>query len=594
MGPYRIERILGRGGMGIVYAGIDPSTNKGVAVKALSPVLADDENFRERFNAEIESLRKLRHPRIVELYGYGEHDGHLFYAMELLTGGNLQEEINAGRRYRWRETIQIAMDVCRALKHAHDMGIVHRDLKPANLLLDDQERIKLSDFGIAKLFGYSQVTSPGGVLGTADYMAPEQAAGQPVTGKADLYALGGVMFCLLAGRPPFRGETAAEVVHQLRYEVAPRIGQFVWDVPHDLEELIDRLLQKDPRQRIPTPLALLHRLESLEEALTVLADPVVEIGREVPGGLAPGEAEQLAQMPTAPMPAEKGSGSKRSLAPSGPRPGAAAESAPADAPALTSSSSSTSSTASASQFVRVRRDAVTEANHEKITSWLMVVAIGAVASGIMWGLWYVQRPPGADRLYARIVEAIESERLADATGDIDEFTRRFAEDSRIAEVRRHAKTLELDRLDRRFQMAIRNSERMNASPLGMAYTDALRKVEADPVGALEQLQALLDVFGETSDRETTKEDLNTLELAQRKIIDLNLRIKGFRKEYSPILSDRLDLADQLDAERPEEAARIREGIIRLYDRRGWADEYVERARRARATRPDKPSATQAP
>ncbi len=255
LGPYHVDRIIGRGGMGTVFAATDERTSEWAAVKVLAPGLAGDETFRERFAAEIESLKKLHHPHIVQLYGFGEQDGHLFYAMELVNGSNLEQEIRAGRRFTWRDVTRLGIEICRALKHAHDHGVIHRDLKPANLLLDENEQIKLSDFGIAKLFGFTQMTVGGNVMGTADYMAPEQAEGKATTPRCDLYSLGCVMYALLAGRPPFSA-TIAEVVHKLRYEQAQPIQQLATDVPDELAQIIHELLEKDPHRRIRTALAV--------------------------------------------------------------------------------------------------------------------------------------------------------------------------------------------------------------------------------------------------------------------------------------------------------------------------------------------------
>ena len=128
----------------------------------------------------------------------------LFYAMELVDGNSLEEELRSGRVFQWREVAGIGIQTCRALRHAHDRGIIHRDIKPANLLLTKDGQIKLSDFGIARLFGFTRLTAAGNVLGTVEYMAPEQADGRPATPRTDLYSLGGVLYCLLARRPPFR------------------------------------------------------------------------------------------------------------------------------------------------------------------------------------------------------------------------------------------------------------------------------------------------------------------------------------------------------------------------------------------------------
>ena len=170
LGPYRIVGELGRGGMGVVFEAVNVETDEPAAVKLLSATLADDEAFRERFEAEIEALRKLKHPRIVRLFGFGQQDGDLFYGMELVHGDSLEEELRRGRRFSWREVTRIAIEICQALRHAHDRGIIHRDLKPGNLLLDPDDHVKLSDIGIARLFGHTGMTGAGSVLGTAEYM----------------------------------------------------------------------------------------------------------------------------------------------------------------------------------------------------------------------------------------------------------------------------------------------------------------------------------------------------------------------------------------------------------------------------------------
>ena len=206
LGPYEIEKPLGKGGMGSVYAATDSQTGQRVAIKALTPQLAMAEGFRERFESEIESLKTLKHDGIVRLYGYGEQDGVLFYSMELVEGISLEDELKAGRRFNWREVTNIAVQLSLALKHAHDHGIIHRDIKPANILLYDDEHVKLADFGIARLFGTTSLTTAGGVLGTADYMSPEQADGRPVTARCDQYSLGGVMYALLGRAAAVSGE----------------------------------------------------------------------------------------------------------------------------------------------------------------------------------------------------------------------------------------------------------------------------------------------------------------------------------------------------------------------------------------------------
>jgi eukaryotic-like serine/threonine-protein kinase len=195
LGPYELLGVLGRGGMGTVYRARHQETGDTVAVKALAQNLTDDEHFRTRFTAEIQALLKLDHPNIVRLLGYGENDGALYFAMELVEGKSLfhlQREI---RTFDWRDVLVICRDVASGLRHAHDRGIIHRDLKPGNLIKSADGVIKITDFGIAKEFGVSHDTRDN-VVGTIDYMSPEQALGRPVTARSDLYSLGVVLYSI--------------------------------------------------------------------------------------------------------------------------------------------------------------------------------------------------------------------------------------------------------------------------------------------------------------------------------------------------------------------------------------------------------------
>src|SRR3954454_5245291 len=268
LGPYEIEKPLGKGGMGSVYAATDSQTGRRVAIKALTPQLAMAEGFRERFEAEIESLKTLKHDGIVRLFGYGEQDGVLFYSMELVEGISLEDELKAGRRFNWREVTNIAIQLSLALKHAHDHGVIHRDIKPANILLQDDEHVKLADFGIARLFGTTSLTTAGGVLGTADYMSPEQADGRPVTARCDQYSLGGVMYALLAGRPPFRAKNLPQMLQLQRFANPEPVRRYAPETPEQLERVVTQLLAKDPADRFPNTQVLARHLQAMAMALS--------------------------------------------------------------------------------------------------------------------------------------------------------------------------------------------------------------------------------------------------------------------------------------------------------------------------------------
>ena len=300
LGPYTIQSRLGRGGMGAVYEAVDTTSGDTVAVKVLASHLADDPGVRSRFEAEIEALKNLRHPGIVRLLAFGEQDDQPFFAMELVRGKSLEQILRAGRRFTWRETVAMAIEITRALKVAHDNGIVHRDLKPANLLVADtpagtapvadRVTVKLADFGIAKLFGGVGHTALGHVVGTAEYMAPEQATGRPIDHRADLYALGLVMYAMLTGSPPFRGTQLTEVIDKQRRATAPRVASLVADVPAELDELIARLLSKEPAQRPASALALGRLLMAIE----TLHSPT-NLPPTGPPALAPGKSQPKQQ-----------------------------------------------------------------------------------------------------------------------------------------------------------------------------------------------------------------------------------------------------------------------------------------------------------
>jgi serine/threonine-protein kinase len=271
IGPYEIEGVLGRGGMGTVYRGVHIHSNEKHAVKVLSPNFADDPHFRGRFESEIKALLKLDHDNIVSLLSYGQEDGQLFFAMELVEGQSLFQMQRARHKFDWRQVLAVARDCAEGLRHAHDRGVIHRDLKPGNLMMANSNdgsapRVKLTDFGIAKRFGNSQNTGTN-ILGTMDFMSPEQAKGEPVTAKSDLYSLGTVLYTLLSGRPPFSGNSVEESLRNLTRVPAPQVSVANPDVPRPLEKLISKLMEKKPDDRVPTALALIHKLNEIEEEL---------------------------------------------------------------------------------------------------------------------------------------------------------------------------------------------------------------------------------------------------------------------------------------------------------------------------------------
>ena len=196
--------------MGVVYRGTDVNRNRPVAVKVVSGEIAQGGKVQKRFEREAEILQQFRHPSIVRFLGYGKFRGTYYIAMEFIQGITLEKLINDSGPLPWREVVDLAIQICDALHYAHERGVVHRDLKPSNLMVTEDRKVKLTDFGIAKdLDATTELTATGRTLGTAAYMAPEQIRGTPaVSHKTDLYALGVVLYQMLTGRAALRGDLA--------------------------------------------------------------------------------------------------------------------------------------------------------------------------------------------------------------------------------------------------------------------------------------------------------------------------------------------------------------------------------------------------
>lgn len=266
IGPFQIEDKLGVGGMGIVYRATYMKTGQVVALKALAPELCTDLKVAKRFEREMDILKKLKHPNIIKYFGGVSTPTQQFYAMELISGGALDVHLRKAGRFTWEQTVDYAMQVAKALEHAHNAGVVHRDLKPANLLVTKEGVLKLTDFGIARDTEATQLTQAGKTVGTLAYMAPEQITGKhPITRRTDLYALGCVMFQMLTGRTPFESATQPEMLFKHIEEDPPAVREFNPDCPRYLEVLISDLMEKEPNDRPFDALAVQVRLEEVKQ-----------------------------------------------------------------------------------------------------------------------------------------------------------------------------------------------------------------------------------------------------------------------------------------------------------------------------------------
>jgi len=249
LGPYEIVAPLGAGGMGEVYRARDERLGREVAVKVLPADRLSDPHRRARFVQEARAASALDHPNICTVFDIGEtNDGQLFIAMAYCTGPTLKQRIHEGP-LPVEQAVDLAIQIGSALERAHEAGIVHRDIKPANILLTDRDQVKVVDFGLAKLAGEAAVTREGSVIGTPAYMSPEQASGEEVDGRSDLWALGAVLYEMLTGRRAFAADHERAILHAILSSDPTPIATMRPDVPAELLRIVRRLLKRDPAKR---------------------------------------------------------------------------------------------------------------------------------------------------------------------------------------------------------------------------------------------------------------------------------------------------------------------------------------------------------
>ncbi len=250
LGSYEITSVIGTGGMGIVLEGRDTRLDRIVAVKVLAPQLATTADARQRFLREAKAAAAVRDEHVVTIYAVEEANGLPYLVMELIAGMSLQERIDKGGPLQLKEILRIGAQTARGLAAAHGQGLVHRDIKPANILLENGvERVKLTDFGLARVVDESSLTQAGVIAGTPQYMAPEQAKGEAVDHRSDLFSLGSVLYAICTGQSPFRGSTTLGVIKRVCEEQPRPIRELNPEIPDWLCEIIARLHAKDPAER---------------------------------------------------------------------------------------------------------------------------------------------------------------------------------------------------------------------------------------------------------------------------------------------------------------------------------------------------------
>jgi serine/threonine protein kinase len=281
LGRYEIRSQLGAGGMGEVYRARDTELGRDVAVKVLPSSFSADADRLHRFQQEACAAGALNHPNILSIYDVGKHEGSPYVVSELLEGETLRQRAT-GATLAPRRVIDYALQIAHGLSAAHDKGIVHRDLKPENLFVSKDGRIKILDFGLAKLTGTADTdlsqtsiptrrvdTDPGKVMGTVGYMSPEQVRGRPADHRSDIFSLGAILYEMLTGKRAFRGDSAVETMNAILKEDPPELSQTNQNITPALERVVDHCLEKNPEERFQSARDLAFALEALSGSTSV-------------------------------------------------------------------------------------------------------------------------------------------------------------------------------------------------------------------------------------------------------------------------------------------------------------------------------------
>lgn len=630
LGPYRIGEPIGRGGMGSVYKAVHEKSGDEVAVKVIAASVSDDMRFRRRFSKEIETLKKLKHPNIVSLIGYGEQHGQLFYSMEWVRGESLQNLLRREKRLQWPFILNMAIDVCNALKHAHNFGVIHRDLKPANLLIAEDGPIKLVDFGIAKLFGNADQTAAGSVLGTADFMAPEQATDGPITPRTDLYALGNVLYACFAGRPPFAGRTMTRVIESLRRETPAALDLIAPEAPPEIIQLIHALLEKAPEDRPPTALAVMNQLKAIRAGLQRQAEtsglktsvPKSELTEGQAAPAAPADKSTRMQKPaSAEMPtvvadpglaprtatppndltvqesatnfdpanpnthrdndfALTGKSVKDLVAPASANPGTPASGDATADPPRNQVPSTHFSTIQEGERQKGIWEHEQENTHDR---WMHLLSIAAMLSVLLGAaamfFWSMQRP-SADDLHQSILTSRERDDAVAFRSYLDQFKRLYPEDDRAAELEPYLDELESTRIVRRLRLAaVREGGEDRLAAHEQSFLEAMRQIERDPAKSQRMLRHWLDVYDPPGDAAPLDQEPELPSMA-----------RAARQEWKRLSALSIAPGDARAGElvgriqwasktlEKKDLRKLLEGIVSLYGGQSWADPAVQLAR----------------
>jgi eukaryotic-like serine/threonine-protein kinase len=521
VGPFELERRLGVGGMGVVYLATYLKTGKRMALKVLPPEMCSNQKLVRRFEREMKIISKLRHENIVRYYGGGKDKTQSFYAMEYMDGGSMESLLKKKGRLSWEETVDNARQIAMALEYSHNHGIIHRDLKPANLFMGKDGRLKLGDFGIARDTQATALTAAGRTVGTYAYMAPEQISGKPpVSRKTDLYALGCVMFEMLTGKPPFVAPTAAEMLFAHLEQEPPRVTEQALDCPIWLENVVQKLLEKDPEERYFDALALQVALDEVVEKVTA--------------------AKSAAQQTVI------GGGSASTV-----KDGATLR-----------------GTLTGKKKKKKKKKGPV---YERV--WFLGCCLAAVAAIIGWLSW----PLSDEALFAqsqKLMETKDTNNWTKARDNLDKLMKRpsFANGPHAAQARDYIDQVDMDIADRQASLDMKLNRTPRSRGEGL-YMHAMRFLQFnDRISALQEFRSMAALL---KDRE---EDRSYLNLARSRIREIE-ESGGQQGDLATFVNENLKRADELDTKgQLLEAQNIWNGVITLYSDNKELQQQVKYAR----------------
>lgn len=276
IGHYKINEKIGEGGMGEVFKGIDPMLEREVAIKLIRPELSNRPEILERFRSEAIALGRMNHSNIAAVYHFGQDQNQYYMALEFVSGETLSSIIKDQGKLPWRTALSYAIAALEGLEHAHRLKIIHRDIKPANIMINDQNDVKIMDFGIARILEKARLTKTGNFIGTLEYMSPEQVQGKEVDARSDVYSMGAVLYEMLTGHHLFVRNTDFELMNSQISEKPRPPREFNQEIPPKLEKIVLQSLEKDPAKRFSGALEFSQILRKL--MLTEIADPTLSDG----------------------------------------------------------------------------------------------------------------------------------------------------------------------------------------------------------------------------------------------------------------------------------------------------------------------------